>query len=222
MKKCVTLVILGCFATALMGHAQSPTPTVECKIKNCLKSDQGGAAPTTCTVANGEYINLHVHVQGTGNTLIEKVPPTMINPASPPAQGVYYLIKVVRQADGVEVPARIFDTGSGGNKDGFTEKISLEISEAPAVRRAKIEAYWNKVKANASAADQATLSKTSLKDGDILNSLDKNLVENQLGQFKIICSYVSTKPGTWNGQADSAPITVDVVNKGTMMDKNSP
>jgi hypothetical protein len=220
MKKCITLVVLGCFATALIGHAQSPAPIVECKIKNCLKSDQ--AAPTTCTVANGEYINLHVHVKGTGNILIEKVPPNMINPASPPAQGVYCLIKVVREADGVEVPARIFVTGSGGNQDGFTDKVSLEISEAPEVRRAKIEAYWNKVKANANAADQATLSKTVVKDGDILKSLDKNLVENQLGEFKIICSYVSTKPGIWNGQADSAPTSVDVVNKGTLLDKNSP
>jgi hypothetical protein len=222
MKKCGTLIVLGYFATALIGHAQSAAPIVECKIKNCLKSNQGGNASTTCTVANGEYINLHIHVKGVGSTPVEKVPPNMINPATPPPQGVYYLIKVVRESDGVEVPTRNFDTGSGGNKDGFTEKVSLEISETPAVRRAKIQAYWNKVKANANAADQATLSKTSLKDGDILNSLDKNLVENQLGQFKITCSYVSTKQGTWNGQADSAPITVDVVNKGTIMDKNSP
>ena len=213
------LVIVACSIVAPQAEAQSSGPLVECKIKNCLKSNNGSNGSTVCDVANGNYIDLTIHIKGVGGVPAKQLGPNMVNPTPAPSPGIYYLVKAIRQSDGAEVPVRVFDRGGSGGPKELTDEVSLEIPEAPAARQAKLQAYWNKVKANANPKDQITLQQTRLKDEDILKTLDHYLTENQTGQFKIICGYVSTKPGTWNGEADSAPIIVNVVDKGTLLTK---
>lgn len=211
------------FISTASGQVQSSaSPHIDFKIKNCLHAGQNNNIPTVCSVANGDYIELRIHLEKMKNASVETPGPNMVNPNSPPAQGAYYLVKAVRESDGVEVPVKIFDTGGGNGSDNLAKEISFQIPYDDTARRAKIQAWWNKIKSNANTTDRAIIAQRPIKDDELFNAMDQRIVDNQLGQFQIICSYVSNKPGTWNGQVDSAPISVDVVNKGTLLDKNSP
>jgi hypothetical protein len=200
------------------GYAQSLAPQIECKIKNCINPISQGTPSSVCTVANGKYIELWVHLKKPENTSIEEPGPKMINPNPVPSPGVYYLLKVVRESDGAEVPVQIFERGGGKGNSDFVKEISFQIPDSDDVRQSKIQAWWNKIKANANTADQTKIAQATVTNNDIIKAMNQRLVDNQLGRFKVTCSYVSTVPGAWTGQVDSI-LTLNVANMGTLLDK---
>jgi hypothetical protein len=167
--------------------------------------------PAVCDVANGQEIEIHIALNTiTFNPLVAP----SLNPNPIPPQGEYFLLRVIRDSDGAEMPVDIKKTGGGKNLSLFTEDIYLEIPETKETRQAKARAAWNKVK-----SQHVEVNHWGVKDADMADALEQNLVENQLGQFKIICIYTSHKPGIWNGQVSSTPIKINVVDKGTSLDR---
>lgn len=204
-------LVAGCFFIGANLQAQFPTPQIECKIKNCLNPASDSATPAVCDVANGQKIEIHIGLNTiTFNPLIAP----LLNPNPIPPQGEYFLLKVIRASDGTEMPVEINKTGGGRNLNLFTEEIYLEIPETKETRHAKAQAAWNKAKAQHIEANH-----WGVKDADMAEALEQNLVENQIGKFKVLCSYNSNKAGTWNGQVSSTPIEINVVDKGTSLDK---
>jgi len=206
-------VIAGVFFVLTNLYAQFPVPQIDCKITNCLNFVGQKAKPAVCDVSNGELIEIHIEL----NTIAFNplVYPTL-NPNPIPPEGEYLRLKVVRESDGAEMPVRINKSGGGKNLNYTRELLYLEIPEAKEIRRAKAQTAWNKAK-----RQYNTVNHWGVKDANMVDGLEQDLVENQLGHFKIICSYISNKPGTWNGQVSSTPITIDVVAKGTSLDKLS-
>jgi hypothetical protein len=205
-------LVAACFLAEANLHAQFPTPQIVCTINNCLNPLGGGAMPAVCDVANGNEIKLHIGLNTiTFNPLVAPA----LNPNPIPLQGEYFLLKVIRDSDGAEMHIKVNDTGGFGKDLNYlTAEIYLEIPETKEIRQAKALAAWVKAKSQHLEANH-----WGVKDADMANALEQNLVENQLGHYKVICSYISNKPGTWDGQVSSIPIEINVIYKGTSLDK---
>jgi hypothetical protein len=140
----------------------------------------------------------------------------MINPNPIPAEGIYHLVKVIRQKDGGEVPVRFYFPDSGSPGDGtLWARLAMEIPESDTVRHSKAEAFWKTVKARATKEEL----KMAMTDERSIAVFQEILRENQVGTFKIICTYVSTMPGTWKGELQAPPVTINVLNTGTIFEK---
>jgi hypothetical protein len=194
-------------------------PQVVLKVENCLKASPGSASSNVCEVANNTPIALKISLKSSGSAAGIDVDPAMINPNQVPSDGTYYVIKVSRQSDGTTVPVIITNGHRSVQLGEKATHVLLEIEDDPAVRRAKIEAWYNKIKASLKQDNPGLYNIASSNDEAMIKGFDRQLIENQLGQFQIVCSYFSTKPGTWNGEVDSSPVVINVEDKGTMLEK---
>jgi len=205
-------------ALPLIAAGQSNTPTAECKVVNCLNAARPKEKPTVCDVASSGLINFDILVKG-GPHDMKNPMADMINPSPVPAGGIYYLIKVIRQKDGAEVPVRCYDSGGSTTDGTFSVSVAMEISESDAVRHAKAEAFWKRAKDRAKNEQLESLKQKGGTDEKMIALFQENLQENQLGMFKVVCTYVSTMPGTWNGKIQAPPVTINVVDTGSNLDK---
>jgi hypothetical protein len=211
------ILICGLLAWPLVSAGQSNAPTAECTVFHCLNAASPKEKPAVCEVDNGGLIDFAISLKDGPPTL--KNPRQDMNPNPVPAKGTYWLVKVIRQKDGMEVPVHCYIVGGSSGDGTFKVSVSMESPESDAVRHAKMETYWKRYKAMAAKEELEELKRRGMTDERCVALFQENLQEHELGMFKIICTYVSTAPGTWNGEVQAPPVTINVLDTGSNLDK---
>lgn len=165
-------------------NAQYPAPRLEARVGNCINAGQTKASPAVCDVANGHEIEIEIRLDiFQENNLLEP----SFNPNPIPQQGNYFLFKVIRESDNTVMPAKINITGGGRGYLFRNVRLYLEIPENKETRRAKADGAWKKLKEQYPYMNGWEVNGKGMSD-----ALEKNLVENRLGRFKILHSHPTT------------------------------
>lgn len=192
-------------------------PRIECTVYNAVNTIRSTERVPILCVGNGSYVDIGIVVKGMGN-LLDQPNLNSINPINSPLPRSYYLLTVTKLADGVTMPIRIYNETHGMRFNNLTAMLSLEIPEDGATRLNKVKVWWARLKEHASNTDKTKLSNTIVSDEDVIQTYTQELIENQMGRYKLVCTYVSSGSGKWNGECTSTPILLDVVKKGTIID----
>jgi hypothetical protein len=209
--KLLLLIILSSNASLHLVHAgenEYPKPKLECSVGNSLHARSEGTAPGVCDVSSGKLIFVSIKLDTIDfNNLVRP----SINPTDPSVSRDFFSVKVFSDNDGKEIPVEITDNGGGQELQYTSVGLYLQIPVSHEIRMEKVRKYWNNLKEG-----RPSVSAWG-KDADMAKIMERDLVYNQPGHFRIVCKYVSHKVGTWNGEL-SDTLKINVIDKGTSLD----
>lgn len=215
IKRFVNLYLI--MTSMLLGSsslwAQSINPTLILKVTNCLNAADNNATLMPCEVSNLERIELTILLKNNGNSTVVPLRAEMVNPDFSTGPRYTYILLKAGTEDGATVPVKA--SVHGGHLEVGEEvlEVSLQIPEYINTRQSKLQAVIDQAKTQAQG-DPAAVREIE-EDGHFARDyLDEGYVQNRLGRLQIVCEFHSTQPGAWNGTVSSAPLAINVLNKG--------
>ena len=192
-------------------------PSITCQLLDAQLLTGTGTSDDSFKVSSGSLLRLRITIDGLSSSLSNPEEKISVNPSNPDSESTYFTFCATKNFDDSIVSTRIIETMQRISGGKLIKTLFFEISGDPEVRKSRIAAAWDKVETKAKKLSANNdFNSTNTANESIVRTLNSEMIDNEPGEFVIICSFVSNRNKTWNGKITSLPLKVLVPQGGTL------